>query len=45
MEELIEALQWFCERVERGEVRSKKTYARFKELIEKYKDKGVDTKE
>jgi hypothetical protein len=33
--EMIEAMQWFCERVERGEVRNSKTYARFKEIITK----------
>ena len=33
--EMLEALKWFCDRVEKGEVRSKKTYKRFKELINK----------
>jgi hypothetical protein len=33
--ELIDAMNWFCERVEKGEVRSTKTYNRFKELISK----------
>ncbi len=31
--QLEEAMQWFCDRVDKGEVRSKKTYARFKELL------------
>lgn len=35
--ELIEAMEWFCGRVDKGEVRSKVTYAKFKELINKYK--------
>lgn len=34
-----EAMQWFCDRVEKGEVRSKKTYARFKELLDE-RNKG-----
>lgn len=34
-QELIDAMKWFCGRVENGEVRSKNTYARFKELIQK----------
>jgi hypothetical protein len=34
--ELKAALQLFCTRVEMGEVRSKKTYAQFKELLDKY---------
>lgn len=33
--ELLQALQWFCERVDKGEVRSTKTYNKFKQLIEK----------
>ena len=33
--ELLEAMQWFCDRVEKSEVKSAKTYARFKELINK----------
>lgn len=36
-DELVEALEWFCDRVDRGEVRSKKTYARYKEIIAKAK--------
>jgi hypothetical protein len=28
-----EAMRWFCERVEKGEVRSKRTYARFKQIL------------
>lgn len=32
-DELLDALRWFCGRVESGEVRSKRTYARFKRLI------------
>lgn len=31
--EMMEAMQEFCDRVDRGEVRSKRTYAKFKELI------------
>ena len=34
--ELKEALKWFCNRVDAGEVRSKRTYERFKELLNKY---------
>lgn len=34
--ELIEALKWFCMRVEKGEVKSKLTYARFQELLHKH---------
>lgn len=34
--ELKEALNWFCNRVDAGEVRSKRTYERFKELLDKY---------
>lgn len=30
------AMQWFVDRCERGEVRSKRTYARFKELLSLY---------
>jgi hypothetical protein len=30
---LREALEWFCQRVEKGEVRSTQTYQRFKELL------------
>ncbi len=33
--ELREAMQWFCDRVDKGEVRSKRTYKRFKELLNK----------
>jgi len=29
----LKALKWFCDRVDKGEVRSKKTYTKFKELI------------
>ncbi len=36
-EELIKALEWFCARVDKGEVRSTRTYAKFKELISKSK--------
>lgn len=32
-EQLREALDWFCQRVEKGEVRSTRTYQRFKELL------------
>ena len=32
---LKEAMQWFIDRCDKGEVRSKKTYARFKELLTK----------
>lgn len=35
--ELLEALEWFCERVDKGEVRSVKTYSKFKQLIKKAK--------
>lgn len=31
--EMLEAMQEFCERVERGEVRSRKTYAKFKDIL------------
>lgn len=37
--ELIKALEWFCNRVDAGEVRSKRTYARFRELLNKFKEK------
>lgn len=30
---LVEALRWFCSRVEAGEVRSRVTYAKYKELL------------
>ena len=30
---LREALEWFCERVDKGEVRSRRTYKQFKELL------------
>lgn len=33
--EMIEALQWFVDRCDKGEVRSTKTYNRFKEIIKK----------
>lgn len=33
--ELVEGLKWFCERVESGEVRSRRTYARFRALVAK----------
>lgn len=33
--EMIEALIWFCRRVEKGEVRSRKTYGKYKAIIEK----------
>lgn len=33
--ELKQAMEWFCQRVEAGEVRSKKTYARFRELLDR----------
>jgi hypothetical protein len=36
-DELLEALEWFCDRVDRGEVRSKSTYACFKALLAKHK--------
>ena len=39
--ELLDALKWFCRRVDMGEVRSRKTYAKFRELIEKH-DKPND---
>jgi len=32
---LLEAIVEFCERVEKGEIRSKKTYSKFKTIIEK----------
>ena len=35
--ELLEAMQHFVDRVDKGEVRSKRTYASFKELIQKHK--------
>jgi hypothetical protein len=38
--ELKLAMQEFCDRVDRGEARSRKTYARFKELL-KTKEGGV----
>jgi hypothetical protein len=31
--QLIAAMQWFCERVDKGEVKSVRTYALFKELL------------
>ena len=31
LDEVGEALEWFCNRVDAGEVRSKKSYARFKD--------------
>jgi len=31
--QMLEALEEFCARVDAGEVRSKRTYAKFKELI------------
>ena len=34
--EMYRALKWFCDRVEKGEIRSKKTYTRFKEILEFY---------
>ena len=34
--ELKEAMQWFCNRADSGEVRSKRTYEKFKELLYKY---------
>lgn len=34
-QKLREAMQWFVDRCDNGEVRSKKTYARFKELLNK----------
>ena len=37
--ELIRALEWFCDRVEKGEVRSNKTYVKFRELLLKTGDK------
>jgi len=33
IEELEKAMQWFVDRCDKGEVRSKRTYARFKELL------------
>lgn len=33
--EMVEALEWFCARVEAGEVRSRETYARFKAILTK----------
>lgn len=33
--EAMSLIRWFCRRVEAGEVRSKETYRRFKDLIEK----------
>lgn len=33
--EMIEALQWFIDRCDKGEVRSTRTYNRFKEIIKK----------
>lgn len=33
--ELREAMQWFVNRCDNGEVRSKKTYKKFKELLNK----------
>ena len=37
IQELEDALRWFCSRVEAGEVRSKRTYERFRKLLEKTK--------
>jgi hypothetical protein len=39
--ELLDALKWFCRRVDMGEVRSRNTYAKFRGLIEKH-DKQND---
>lgn len=30
---LVEDMQWFCDRVDKGEVRSKNTYNRFKQSL------------
>jgi hypothetical protein len=35
--EMAQAIQWFCDRVDRGEVRSKRSYKRFKEILNKLK--------
>ena len=35
---LLEAIKEFVERVEKGEIRSKKTYAKFKSLLEKFEE-------
>lgn len=34
--ELLECLRWFCNRVDKGEVRSTKTYNKFKQLLSKF---------
>lgn len=36
-EELIEALVWFCKRVDADEEITKRTYETFQELLSKYK--------
>jgi hypothetical protein len=36
--EMYEAMNEFCERVEKGEVRSTKTYNKFKEILKKIND-------
>lgn len=40
-EQMLEALKLFVVRVEMGEVRSKKTYAQFKEIIESVTGKKI----
>ena len=36
----IDAMKWFCGRVDNGEVRSTRSYNRFKELISEYENGG-----
>ena len=36
LNECVDAMFWFCERVENGEIRSTKTYNRYKELLSKF---------
>ena len=36
LSEALEAMYWFCQQVEAGQVRSKETYARYKNILYKY---------
>ena len=40
MSKLVQAMEWFCQRVERGEVLSKLTYAKFKEILDEARGKA-----
>ena len=37
-DELVDALQWFIDRVDAGEVRSRKSYNKFKTLLDKVRE-------